>query len=373
MTHREQLEFLREDMDSINKEMLSLFSKRMEISDKIANIKRDGNMSLLDENRENQILTRAADQMGEDLKSDTAIFMSTLMALSKRRQQKVLMKSTDVMLPPSRAKVKENISVGYQGVLGAWGEMAANTLYPESVTQNYEFFEDVFEAVKSEGISYGVLPIENSQTGAIGEVYDLLRRHGCYIVGQAWVNIHHCLMAKPGTNLDDVREVLSHPEGFRQCHNYLKNRSWDKITCRNTAVAAEMVAIRQDNRAAAIGSRRAAERNGLIILTPEIMDSALNKTRFISISSEPEYNEICDTISVTFSTAHKSGALCNVLGIFMTAGINLSRIESRPATGGKYRFFVDLQANILDSFTQTALEQAGAMCEYFEVLGCYNG
>lgn len=367
---KEDLAAARAGIDTIDGQMLSLFRERMALAEKIADIKKEGNLGIMDEGREQEVLDRAAAMVPEELRGDAAALMSTLIA-SSRRRQKLRLTGSDAIVFPTPVE-REHTAAGYQGVAGAWGEIAAETLYPQCELRNYPYFEDVFGAVTRNETGWGVLPIENSRTGAIGEVYDLLRRHGCYIVGQTWVEIRQCLMAKPDTKLEDVREVLSHPEGFRQCHLYLKKFAWDKTVCTNTAVAAETVAGRNDKRAAAVGSRRAAERYGLEILAPDIMDNADNKTRFIAIAKEPWYDEESDTVSVTFSTAHKSGALCRVLEIFMAAGVNLTRIESRPAGTGKYRFFTDLQSNITDGRVLSALNQAAAICEYFEVLGCYR-
>ncbi|MDR1693210.1 MAG: chorismate mutase [Oscillospiraceae bacterium] len=363
---REELNAVRREIDNVDERILALFKERMALSGKIAEIKREGNIGLVDEDRERAVLLKAAASVPEELAGDAASLMSALIASSKRLQISKLTGCDTVVFPePARC---DPSAAGYQGVPGAWGEIAARSLYPDCELKQYPYFEDVFEAVTPRQV--GVVPIENSRTGAIGEVYDLLRRHGCYIVGQTWVGIRHCLMANPGTELADVREVLSHPEGFRQCHLYLKKFAWDKTVCTNTAVAAETVAGRSDKRSAAVGSARAAELNGLTVLVPDIMDSADNRTRFIAIAKEPWYTEESDTVSVTFSTAHRSGALCHVLEAFMAAGINLTRIESRPAPGGKYRFFTDLQANIADALP--ALNRAAALCEYFEVLGCYR-
>jgi chorismate mutase/prephenate dehydratase len=133
-----------------------------------------------------------------------------------------------------------------------------------------------------------------------------------------------------------------------------------------------MVSKRDDHKGAAIGSARAAAVHNLDILVPNIMDNANNKTRFISISAQPRYDENVETTAISFSTAHAAGALCTVLETFMVAGINLSRIESRPVSGEKYRFFADLQGNVLQEHVHHALEIAASHCDYFEVLGCYR-
>jgi len=370
MDPKTELAALRQEIDQADAQILAQFTRRQEVADRVAEVKRAANLAIDDPGREALVLAAAQERAPGELHGDVAILMNTLMALSKRRQRTHLLRAEEVPLPPPARPA--NTLAAYQGVPGAWGEQAAALLFPGRELMNYTFFEDVFDAVKSGKTGYGVLPIENTQTGAVGEVYDLLRRHGCYIVAQAWVEIRQCLLARQGTALTDVREVLSKPEGFGQCRSFLYGRAWDQVACSNTAAAAEAVAARQDKRAAAIGSRRAAELYGLEVLAPDIMDRADNKTRFIAVAKEPWYDETCDTIGVTFSTAHRAGALCSVLQAFMAAGVNLTRIESRPTTGGKYRFFADLQANILDEAVRATLSQASALSEYFEVLGCYK-
>ncbi len=361
---------LRTQIDSIDAKMLELFSERMKVSEEVARIKQSSNMALTDEKREQEIINNAVSQTDNSLKGETTMFMRSLLSLSKAHQRKELLGS-EPLLNPRKPKTGK-LTVGYQGVPGAWGEKALMQYFSDADQKEHDSFEDVFAAVKNKEVDYGVVPIENSQTGAIGEVYDLLRKYGCYIVGQTWVEVKHCLMGTTDAKLQDVREVFSHPEGFKQCSDFLKGRAWDLTACRNTAMAAELVASRNETRAAAIGSPRAAELNGLQILAPDIMDRAENKTRFIVIADEPEFNEDCDTVSLVFITAHRSGALCEALFSFMSEEVNLSRIESRPVSGGKYCFFADLQGNIQNKAVASSINQALAASDYLEVLGCYS-
>ena len=373
MDTKKKMDAARVKVDALDAEIVELFVKRMQLSDEIAKIKSQGNIALTDEVREQTVIEKALEIADPETKEETGLFMRSLMAISKLRQRKLIYGDQGPeLLPPSRKPVTGKIRVAYQGLPGAWGEQASIQTFPEAERTICNNFEGVFAAVKEGKTDYGVVPIENSQTGAIGEVYDLLRRYGCYIVGQTWVEVRHCLMGLPCSKLTDIREVFSHPEGFRQCEEFLKNRPWDMTACSNTATAAERVAKAADKRYAAIGSRRAAELNGLEILMPDIATDLGNKTRFIVIANEPEYDETCDSVSVIFRTAHRSGALCEVLFPFMGGDVNLSRIESRPMTGGKYCFFCDLKGNIADPTVASALRHAAVSCGYLEVLGCYH-
>jgi chorismate mutase/prephenate dehydratase len=373
MNKNESMKHLRDDLDRIDRDLLSLFQERMEKIDQVADIKRRDNIAITDEAREKEIVERALGLTNPDISGEVTTYVRTILGLSKFRQRKLLFDlSEDPLLPPPTEPVTRDQAVAFQGVAGAWGELAALNLYPDAEKTGLESFEEVFAAVKENRVHYGILPIENSRTGAIGEVYDLLRKYGCYIVGQTWVQAKHCLMALPGTKIEDIREVHSHPEGFRQCSQFLRKRSWDLTASRNTAVAAKMVSEKQEKRLAAIGSARAAELYGLTVITHDIMDDPGNKTRFIAIASRPEYDETCDTVSLTFRTANRAGALCEVLFHFMAAGINLTRIESRPMLGGKFCFFADVDGNVLEEFVARGIRHAAAAGSYMEVLGCFR-
>jgi Prephenate dehydratase len=369
---KEQLSAIRTDIDNIDKELISLLEKRMECSEKVAEIKLAGNIAIMDEGREEQVLARAKSNISEKYVADSQTFMRNLLSLSRLRQAKKILPQQTVSLPKS-AEPKENPKVGYQGVKGAWGQAAAKSLFTNKSLQSFDYFEDIFTAINCGNLDYGVLPIENSQSGAIGEVYDLLRRYGLYIVKQTWVDIAQCLLALPGTNLSDLREIYSHPEGFKQCFNFLKGKNLELTPTRNTAVAAQLVKDSGEKSKGAIASRTAAEEYGLEILVPDIMDKQNNKTRFIVVAKAPKYDEQSNIISISFATAHKSGALSAVIECFALAGLSLTRIESRPTgTGIDYRFFVDLDGNVSDPQTLAALQNAAGHCEYFEILGCYG-
>jgi len=372
MSYKEEMKELRQEINSLDDAMLDTFGKRMELSKKVAVIKRNYNMAVQDIDRENEIVKRAVQNCNPELKSETALLMRNILALSCEYQNRLLFSGDAPMLPASGTPVTENIICAHQGVRGAWSEQASVSLFPDAELKTVSHFEDVFTAVKNGDVHYGVVPIENSETGAIGETYDLLRKYGCYIVGRTWISIRQNLVGTTDAEISDIREVLSHPEGLKQCSRYLQNHPWEQTACRNTAVAAQKVAEENDKKKAAISSVFAAELYGLKVLAPDIMDSASNRTSFVVIAKQPEYDETSDLISVTFSTQHRSGALCETLMAFIADNLNLMRIESRPAASGKYRFFVEIQGNINDSKVLSALRHAAACSEYFEVLGCYS-
>ncbi|MDR1205707.1 MAG: chorismate mutase [Peptococcaceae bacterium] len=372
MTGKERLGDLRKQIDEIDGKLIALFQERMYIAKETGEIKGMNNLAITDEAREQQVVNRAEALAGGDLKGEASMFMRSVIAISKEQQRKSLFPTDAPLLPPPRKPVRDRIVCAYRGVPGGWSEEALIKLFPEAGALQTDLTEDVFLAVKDKKAHYGIAAIENSKTGAIGETYDLLRKYGCFIVGRTAVNIQDCLLAREGVELSDIREVYSHPYGFRDCANFLRGRAWDLNTCHNMDESARTAAAEKSGRAAAIGSRRIAELNGLQVLSPNIMNSDSNKTSFVVISPEPEYDASDDLISVTFSTQHRSGALCETLLPFMAGGINLTRIESRPGGLDKYRFFAEIQGNILDGNTISVLRYAAAASEYFEVIGCYS-
>ncbi|MCL2463255.1 MAG: chorismate mutase, partial [Defluviitaleaceae bacterium] len=277
MDYKEELKKLRGRVDDIDKDLVAAFLKRQAVSADIAEVKARGNIALVDANRETRVIDAALEGVGEDDRADVMAFMKNLIAMSKYRQQETLLPKSGVLLPASGEWKKENVRAAYQGIPGAWGEQSAYRVFPRAERISCEYFEDVFTMVKKAKADYGLVPIENSQTGAIGETYSLLRRHSCYIVGQVWIDIGQCLLGVPGAALNDVREVLSKPEGLDQCREFLKNQHWELTASRNTAVAAQTVAERGEKRYAAIGSERAAELYGLSVLAKDVMDDRNNK------------------------------------------------------------------------------------------------
>ncbi len=371
MNHKEALADIRRQIDEVDEKLIPLLERRMEIAGLAAQIKRENNLSIMDTSREQQVIDRAAQRVKEEYRMSLTMAMRTLMALSRAHQHKLLMPHSRLISSPSEPKTGD-ITCAYQGVPGSWSEQALERAFPGAKRFAAEYFYDVFRCVKEGAADYGIVPIENSRTGAIGETYDLLRRNGCSVVGKVEQDIRQCLLAPRGVKLAEIKRVLSHPEALKQCGRFLRQGGWEQVACRNTAVAAQEIAMANDGFSAAIASPKAAELNGLEILADDIADSKGNKTSFVIIATQPEYDENSTRILATFATEHRSGALCETLMSFHAQSINLTRIESRPAGQGKYRFFAEIEGNIMDDSVKSALEQAADTCTYFEVLGCYR-
>lgn len=272
---------------------------------------------------------------------------------------------------------QEAIPVGYQGVPGAYSHLALQQYFAGRPVkaQNFMLFEDVVAAVMDGTVRYGVLPIENSSTGGITEVYDLVRRYGAFIVGEKIVKVEHCLLGLPGAKLEDITEVYSHPQGFSQCRAFFKEHpAMQQFNYFNTAKAAEMVAQKKDIHKAAVAGAQAAAQYGLAILARGINTNQSNYTRFIIISRQQELAADADKITLIVSLKHQPGSLYRVLSHFARYHINMTNIESRPIPGRpwEYYFHMDITGHLTDEAVQKALGDLPEDTTECKILGNYR-
>ncbi len=246
----------------------------------------------------------------------------------------------------------EDPRVVYQGVPGAYSEMAARNFFGTEVkSTGYPNFEDSFVALKNETADYAVLPIENSFTGAIRQVYELLIEYECYMVGETTVPIAHCLAGMPGATLDDIDSVYSHEQGLFQCEKFLDQYpSWERVPFGDTAGSARMVSETGDIHKAAICSTRAAELYGLEILQEAIQTKEKNTTRFVVVSPRMELREGRNKLCLAFAVKHDEDSLHRALSIFANHQIKLVHVESRPVLerNWEYMYFLELMGNLTD-------------------------
>lgn len=267
--------------------------------------------------------------------------------------------------------------IGYSGVEGSYSHHALLEYFGEDVrTAAYFTFKDVFDALEKDEISYGVIPIENSSTGSITEVYDLLGKYNLDIVGEQCIHIEHNLIGIKGAEISDIKEVYSKDQGFLQCSEFFNNYSgWKLVPYVNTARSAEYISKENSKDKACVASRKAAELFGLNILKENINNIKNNYTRFIIIGKNLEIDESCNKISIAIVLPHKVGSLYNVLKNFEENNLNMVKIESRPILdkSWEYFFYIDFNGSLLDNGTKKALEQIEEDSLWFKLLGNYRG
>lgn len=361
----------RREIDEIDGRLIPLFERRMEIVREVGRYKREHGLPVLQAGREEEILQKAADFLKDKgYASDARRFMRAVMEISRGAQSRSLQAGGQ----QTQDTIKHG-TVGYYGIPGSFSEQALIDLFSDQQDRMaYAEFRDVFEALKDARIDYGVLPIENSSSGAISAVYDLLGSYGFYIVGERRVRISQNLAAAPGASLDSVTRVYSHEQGLIQCSEFLSRHGhWTQVSHQSTATSAKLVAEAQDPAKAAICSPRAASLYGLQILASDIQNHQENTTRFILIGRELE-SRSADKVSLVFTLDHESGTLYQTLRYFAERGISLVKIESRPIPDvlWNYRFYLDFEGDIDNQQVKTALDAIAEHAKDFRVLGAYR-
>jgi prephenate dehydratase len=263
--------------------------------------------------------------------------------------------------------------VAYQGEAGAYSEEGALALFPEGDHRPLPSIRTVFESVEVGRAAWGLVPMDNSQAGSINETYDLFLRHGLHLVGETIVRVDHCLLALRGSSIDELREVLSHPQAIAQCEEFLSTL---EVTVRaeyNTAGAAKRISEERLERTAAVASRRAAELYGLDLLAERIQTYPDNYTRFGALSRDPSPLGDPDKSSIVFGVGHVSGSLYRCLGAFAERHLNLTKLESRPRPGRpwEYVFYADVEAEAHRPEMVDALADLSEHATFTRLLGTY--
>ncbi|MEG2420603.1 MAG: prephenate dehydratase domain-containing protein [Oscillospiraceae bacterium] len=368
----EDLQTLRGQLDEIDRQLVPLLEGRMDLVRRVGDYKRAHGLPVLDADRERDLLAekRAMLRSPQNAPAVTALF-ETLMAVSRQSQRQ---SPPPPPFPPVRPPVSQP-RVLYQGEPGAYAEEAAARFFGEdSLRENYPTWEDLFRALDCRRGDYAVLPVENSSSGILGGVYDLLSQYGGYLVGEVLLPVSHCLMALPGAALADIRTVYSHEQGLLQSRVFLQaHPDWVQIPRLNTAESAKFVAETGDPTCAAIGSARAAALYGLNILQQPVSFNSCNATRFVVVSLQPELRPGSDKISVLLTLPHESGSLYRLMQVFALHGLSLLKLESRPIVGRnwEYRFFVDFSGCLTDDGMDGVLAELGEVCGELRILGNY--
>ena len=267
-----------------------------------------------------------------------------------------------------------NVTVAFQGEAGAYSEQAVRKHFgTHAHSLPCRSFKDIFDAIHHGRAGRGMLPVENSLAGTVVPAYDQLVDHDLRILAEVIVKIEHCLMAPPGTTLDDVQRAISHPQALAQCERTLQRLGIEPVTHYDTAGAARDLSAAPRPQTAAIASELAAETYGLEVLARNVEDLTINYTRFFVLGTEEPAREDPSKTSIIFSTRHVPGALYAVMGELAERGINLTKIESRPRRNRPwhYLFYVDFEGHEDDPIVREALLGILKRASFLKVLGSY--
>lgn len=268
------------------------------------------------------------------------------------------------------------LKVGYQGVPGAYSEIAVVKYFGNDVEGvPYDNFRDMISDVHNRRLDYAALPLENSTTGAITRALDLMRHYDVYIVGEEYVKVSHCIITFPETEFDDIRTIYSHPEALKQCEDFFDdNKQINKVAYLDTAKSVEYIIELGDKNAAALASSRAAEIYNMKILQSDIQDNKLNTTRFGIITNKKDYPEDADIISLYIETSHEAGSLYDCIKVFAEHGVNMEKLESRPILSKpfSYGFYIDITGNLEDDEMKLVLKELKEHSKYKRIIGNYK-
>ncbi|MGM9521084.1 MAG: bifunctional chorismate mutase/prephenate dehydratase [Oscillospiraceae bacterium] len=377
-----ELSEIRESIDQIDEELLTLFIKRMGLAHQVAEYKAANNMPILNKSREREILRRVSQESGEFEGYAHRLF-SVLFELSRTYQAGLCAAKSNVRtaieqaLKSSPGLFPKNGTIACQGVEGAYSQMAADRMFPRGNIVFFKSFEGVFDAVENGMCDFGILPIENSSNGSVRNVYDLLQRKNVSIVRSERLCIRHELLAKPGVKLSEITEIHSHQQALGQCSQFLKSLgdSVKIIPCDNTAMAAQLVSQSPDRGIAAISSSGCAALYGLEPITGAcLQNSDNNYTRFICISKTPAVYPGANRINLVISCDHKPGALYDILAQISALELNLIKLESCPMVGHDFEFlfFFEIEASVLEPKVVDMLENLEHTCRSLKYLGNYT-
>lgn len=263
--------------------------------------------------------------------------------------------------------------IGCPGVPGAYTHIACEALFTAPDIRFYRHFSDVAAAIVAGEVAYGVLPVENSSAGQVGEVLEYIAHYGLFIAQSVDIKVEHCLCIHPDTDPDSVHTALSHPQALAQCKRYLQEHGLTPKTASNTSAAAKEIG-EAPQPVACICSRRSAELYGLRILEEGIEDFNQNYTRFLCLSARNVLLPGADTISIALSLPNEPGYLHKILTRFAACNLDLSRILSMPIASRDFNvlFYLDFRGNIRDPLVAKLLGALYDEFTFFRFLGNFS-
>jgi chorismate mutase/prephenate dehydratase len=269
--------------------------------------------------------------------------------------------------------LEEPLTVAYLGPQGTFSEMALVKQFGMSIEPvPCASIDEVFRAAETGAAAYAVVPVENSTDGAVGRTLDLLLATPLRICAEVVLRVQQNLMAK-GASIKAIRKVYSHPQSLAQCQGWLSQHlpRAARVPAASNAEGARLAG--KERSAAAIGPEIAAERYGLRILARSIEDDAKNRTRFLVLGGHDAGPSGKDRTSLVMTTHNKPGSLHDLIAAFSGAGVNMTRLESRPARTGQweYYFYVDIEGHQQDTKVAKALAELKDKAPFVKIFGSY--
>lgn len=366
---------IRDKITTLDSELLTLLANRRQLSADVAQFKLNTHRPIRDKNRERELLDLLIEK-GKNVGLD-GFYISRIFQMiiedSVLTQQAILQQHLN-------ATPNESARIAYLGPKGSYSHIAARQYaarhFDTFVDCTCQKFDDIFTLVDTGQADYGLLPIENTSSGAINDVYDLLQTTSVSIVGEIRIPINHALLTSVDSSTEALQTIYSHPQPFQQCSHYLNQYpNWKIEYCESTAAAMEKVARAQSPYVAAIGSEAGGSLYGLKPLANNLANQQINVTRFIVIARKPidVSEQVPAKTTFLMATGQQAGALVDALMILKKYDIIMTKLESRPINGTPWEemFYIDVQANLRDINMQKALHDLSQTTRSLKILGCY--
>ncbi len=374
----EQLDLnkIREQITKLDQQLLALFAERRALTLNVAKSKAQQIRPVRDQQREQELLIRLLKQgkeYGLDAHYVTSVFQTII-------EDSVLNQQAYLQTLANPALEMPSVSVAFLGDKGSYSYLASHRYFSRRAEKIIEYgcqsFSDIMQQVESGHVDYGMLPIENTSSGSINEVYDVLQHTNLSIVGEITQPIEHCLLTAVNTSLDKIKTIYAHGQPFTQCSNFLDKQHSIRIEyCESTADAMAKVYQFQDPSVAVIGSEEGGQIYQLHALEKSIANQSENHSRFILVARKPVdvAEQIPAKTAIILATGQTPGALVECLLVLKEKGINMCKLESRPIQGRPWEemFYLDVEANIKNMALQEAINEMTPLTNFIKVLGCY--
>ncbi len=352
------LEEARKIINDVDTQMAELFVKRMRAAEMVYEHKKKMGLPILDQARETAVIERNTKRIEDEvLKGYYIDYLKNVMSISRAYQY----------------RMQNGLKVAYSGVEGAFAHIAAGRIFPESQRISCRDFKAAYESVVNGENDVAVLPIENSYAGEVGQTIDLIFSGSLFINGIYELEIHQNLLGVPGSSVEDIKKVISHPQALSQCHDYIKSRALETEEANNTAVAAKQVALTKDKHIGAIASVETAEIYGLTVLHQNINKSSENTTRFAVLSRVQANSPSLANSVLMFTVKHEAGSLANAISIIGKFGYNMTALRSRPLRkhSWQYYFYIEIDGTTNSAEGKQMLEELNKVCDKLKVVGTF--
>lgn len=361
------LELIRKEIDKADQQLAEVLEQRLQLVMQVAAYKKSKGMPVKDKNREAKVIAKVAGLLEN---KDYSIAVKNIMR--GIIDQACVLEETAMSEASDRT-----FEVACFGSAGSFTHQALDEYFRgrKYNRHHYNTFEEVISSISDGSMDYAVLPIENSSTGGITEVYDLLRHYDCSIVGEQCVKIEQNLLGCVGATLGSIKTVYSHPQGFKQCKDFFRDYpDMEQVPYFSTSKSAEEVAAKQDVTLGAVAGKAAADMYNLQIIAPAINSNSNNYTRFVIIARKPEIIPHANKITLIVAVKHETGSLYKMLASFYHTGLNLMNLESRPmgSKSWEYFFYIDVTGNLSDPLVADVMEEVKAKSTYLKILGNYR-